>query len=296
MPHSTADVDATRQFSGSSGPIAEQLSADLSNRALEVPLLPSIVTQVLSFSLDDAANAARLADLIQQDQGLASHMLRVVNSAAFRGSTEIVALQQAIARLGMERIREIALTVSLKGTLFNSEAYACELDATWKHALRTGLWAKEISRAVRKNVEVAYLCGLLHNVGEPLLINRIAALDTSLEGAQVQALLDAFGRDAGVILADEWALPAAVTLAITFQDRLSEAKNAQDLVATVDAAKYLARLLEEIEDAERAAETISVESVLERAELQHLNFYPDDVEALFGHISRVNEVVAGMAA
>ena len=78
--------------------VSASFSQELASRALEVPLLPNVAAEVLSSSLDDESNAARLAELIQQDQGLASHLLRVVNSPAFRGSAEIVALQQAIAR------------------------------------------------------------------------------------------------------------------------------------------------------------------------------------------------------
>lgn len=105
-------------------PVADVYAEELAAGELEVPLLPEVATEVLSSTLDDKVTAARLAELIQQDQALAAHLLRVVNAPAFRGSVQIVALQQAIARLGMERIREIALTISLKGTLVTPDLTA----------------------------------------------------------------------------------------------------------------------------------------------------------------------------
>ncbi len=95
-----------------------QLGEEFAAGKIELPLLPTVATEVLSSSLDEHSDAARLAGLIQQDQSLATHVIRVVNSPAFRGAIEVVALQQAIARLGMERIREIALSASLKSCVF----------------------------------------------------------------------------------------------------------------------------------------------------------------------------------
>ena len=41
---------------------------------------------------------------------MAAHVLRVVSSPVYSGRTQIVSLQQAVARLGVSKIREIALT------------------------------------------------------------------------------------------------------------------------------------------------------------------------------------------
>ena len=196
--------------------VGAEFSRELEARTLEVPLLPNVASEVLSSTLDDKGNAARLAELIQQDQGLASHLLRVVNSPVFRGSAEIVALQQAIARLGMERIREIALTVSLKGTLFSPGSFEHLVADSWMHGLRTGLWAKEVARAARKNVEIAYLCGLLHNVGAPLVVNRVSQLSDGLTEAQVISLVDEYAAATGLMLVEEWRLPSAVGICIRF--------------------------------------------------------------------------------
>jgi HD-like signal output (HDOD) protein len=83
----------------------DALRGELDREALAMPLLPGVAAEVIASSVDEHSDAARLAELIRQDQSLASHVLRIVNSPAFRGASEIVALQQAIARLGMPRVR-----------------------------------------------------------------------------------------------------------------------------------------------------------------------------------------------
>ena len=266
--------------------VAQTLHQEIADRAIELPLLPNVAAEVLSSSLDDQATAARLAELIQQDQGLASHLLRVVNSPAFRGSAEIVALQQAIARLGMERIREIALTVSLKGSLFKSGPFEQWVADAWRCGLSTGLWAKEVARAALKNVETAYLCGLLHNVGEALILNRLSALAPDFDPTQMRALLDDVAPSAGVMLVEEWRLPSAVGLTIRFVEDFDAAKNAQDTVAVVAAGRHLAQL--------QAQDGLELEAVLQFPALQHLNFYPDDTENLLGHAERIQQTLEGM--
>ncbi len=144
-----------------------------------------------------------------------------------------------------------------------------------------------IARAAVKNVEIAYLCGLLHNVGAPLVINRVTQLEPKLAEQDVVELVATFAQDTGLLLVEEWRLPSAVGLTIRFFDQFENAKNAMDTVAVVTAGSMLARLQE--------SDAFDPEEVLKQPAMQHLNFYPDDVEALFEHAERITQTVEGMA-
>ena len=296
MPPDTQDGSAQDSFL-TGDPIAAALEAEIAEKSLEMPLLPAVAAEVLSTAQEDEADVGRLAELIQQDQALASHLLRIVNSAAFRGSTEIVTLQQAIARLGLDRLGEIALSVSLKGSLFKPGPFDALLSDSWQHSLRTALWAKEIARIARKNVEIAYLCGLLHRVGLPLIVNRAGELDAELTDERMQMLIDAFAQPAGIMLMEEWGLPSAVSLVIRFLGDFANAQNATDVVATVDAAVAIAHAHVAALQAAANPEDAVIEpaGVLLEPALQHLNFYPDDVELLLDHSTRIHLAVEGMA-
>ncbi len=249
--------------------VAEQLDREISQGEIELPMLPAVAAKVLSSSVDERADALSLADLIRQDQTLATHVLRVVNSPGFRGTIEIVSLQQAITRLGMERIREIALSASVKKTLFKKGAYQHVAQAAWKTALAASLWSKEVARACRKNVEIGYLCGLLHNIGVPVVLNhldRIAPLSSTEE--LMQLIGDESSRT-GEMLARRWKLPEAVAITIVTINQLKLAGEHVDAVAVAACGVAFTKWMFEQE--------LDVEHVSQIPAVQHLNLYPEDV-------------------
>ena len=277
-PSDSADLATTQR----------RLAAALAARALELPPLPGVAAEVIESSIDDHADAIRLAQLIQTDQGLASHVLRIVNSPALRAATEIVALRQAIARLGMNRIREIAVAASLSNALYASATYSDEASRAWQLALGASLWSKEIARVCRRNTEIAYLCGLLHNVGTPVVLNAIgAASPARLAPRDVTNLLEEFGIRAGELLAQEWRLPSAVAATIRCIDDFRAAGEHVDVVAIVQSAVRFAHAML---DGEPTPDSLSgCEGV------DHLNLYPEDVAGLLRTCGTIRTAMQSMS-
>ncbi len=266
--------------------LEQQIRVDITAGKIKLPVLPAVATEVLSSSLDDSSDAARLAELIQQDQSLASHVLRVVNSPAFRGSTEIVALQQAIARLGMVRIREIALTASLKNAMASKGSFQELMDEAWRQGLAAGLWSKEVARATRRNVEQAYLCGLLHNIGQSFVAVDLGKREPALALSDAAYLMQSLGREAGVALVTAWQLPPMVSTCITFLGHFAAADTDADDVAVVEAGCAIA--LASLDEA------LDAEAVVQGLAVQHLNLYPDDVETLLSFSENIQSTLESM--
>ena len=89
----------------------------------ELPVLSSIATKLLQSMHDERADAASVAKLITADQGLAAHVLRLANSPYYRGRCAVGSLQQAIARLGLTTVFEMALAVCFAATAFRIRGY-----------------------------------------------------------------------------------------------------------------------------------------------------------------------------
>lgn len=139
------------------------------------------------------ADAVQLSALIHRDPALAGQVLRIANSPTYMPRMPIVSLQQAVARLGLNTVTEIAFVASLQGGAFKVPGYEGELKQLWRHAIASAAFAKEIARLRRSNVEAAFLCGVLHAIGKPALLRVVADVEKTL----AQPLLAASERSLG---------------------------------------------------------------------------------------------------
>lgn len=199
--------------------------------AIELPLLPQVASRILAMVYDPDAEAAKLAALIHQDQALAAHVIRIANSPAYMTRNPVVSLQHAVSMLGMNLMSELAFSASIKGSAFKVPGWDDEVKGLWQYSLASGAYAKEIARMRRFNVESAYLCGLLHGIGRPVVLQTLVALSkeqgTTLSKELMQQLLDGYYIQVGLLVADEWGLPPPVVESIGFHVDYNYAKTAK---------------------------------------------------------------------
>lgn len=197
----------------------------MADESLELPPPPQVAVEVTRLTRADesdegasSTNAAELAKLIQRDIALASQVMRVANSALYARRAPVVTLPQAIAWLGMREVRTIAYAVAVQGQVFASTYFRKEMTELWRESVITALFAQEVARLKRRNVESAYLCGLLHRVGLAIVLARVgsAALMNRLSPDPQDVLKFAVQHEArvGAQLAQAWSLPPAVAAAI----------------------------------------------------------------------------------
>ena len=259
--------------------------------AVEVPLLPKVASEVLTMVYDPNAEASKLAGLIHQDQALAAHVIRVANSPAYMPRNPVVSLQHAVAMLGMNLLSEIAFTTSLKNAALKVEGFEREIKGLWRHSLASGAYAKEIARMRRFNVESAYLCGLLHAIGKPVVVQTAAALSKEhrlpIESGSLDRLLAGYHTRVGSLIAHKWALPQQVAESIAFYEHYDQAAGARQECMTTCLADRLATHLLQPESMDEAV-------VRDHPVYAELNLYPDDVGALLQMKDKIAAVVEAM--
>mgnify|MGYP000993135909 CR=1 FL=1 len=116
------------------------LNAAVAGDSLELPPLPQVAVEVARLAATDPSgddartqgSAAALADLIQRDVALASQVMRVANSALYSRRAPVVSLPQAIAWLGFDTVRNIALAFAVRGELFLNPAFEARMKALWR--------------------------------------------------------------------------------------------------------------------------------------------------------------------
>ncbi|ARN76025.1 HDOD domain-containing protein [Oceanicoccus sagamiensis] len=271
--------------------ISQQLEKRIAMKALALPMLPQVTTQVLSLVNDVNSDAAELAKLIQSDQALAGHVMRIANSAAYSPNAKMTSLQQAIARLGMQNMSEIAMAATMGPKMFNTKGYEELVKGIWISSLATAVWAREIARQGRRNVESTFLCGLLFQIGRPVVLQTVLDIakddDMDIEQEVVAQLMERYQAQVGSELADHWLLPSAVKdtiLGIAGQGSGASA----DIVATVKAARTFAACTTADRQYDEAA--LSAD-----ATIVDINLYADDVQQLLEKSDSVHDTISELS-
>lgn len=275
----------------STEPLEQLLIERIGKGVIELPLLPQVASRILGMVYDPNAEAAKLAALIHQDQALAAHVIRIANSPAYMTRNPVVSLQHAVSMLGMNLMSELAFSASVKGSAFKVPGWDAEVKRLWQHSLASGAYAKEIARMRRFNVESAYLCGLLHGIGKPVVLQTVIALskEQRLPLAQqlVHQLLEGYYIQVGLLVAEDWGLPPPVVESIGFHADYHHASTAKQECMTTCLADRLARHFLNPEE-------LTDEAVRDHGVFADLNLYPNDIEALLALKDQVRKVVEAM--
>lgn len=257
--------------------LRELLVAEIEANRLELPVLPETASAVMEAVRDENTGARRLADIIERDQSLAAHLLRVANSAAFNRGQPIVSLSQAVNRLGVAAVAEIVTAVAVEGRIFRVQRFEAHLRRLWQHSAATGVWAREIARLRRRNVEGAFLCGLLHDIGEPVLLQAVAQFEwrnkTTYDDADIFAVMGELHAQVGGVLVSRWSLAEWMADAIAWHHEPEAAPRHEEEAMTTCLADRLAHWAIE----EPAEETAALKSLPLLAEL---NIYPEEMDQL----------------
>ncbi|MCC6140853.1 MAG: HDOD domain-containing protein [Nitrospira sp.] len=281
----------THSSSATMDNIEQALIQKLDKGEVELPLLPQVASQVMALAVDTTADAAKLSALIHQDQALAAHVLRIANSPAYMPRSPVVSLQHAVAMLGINLLSEIAFTASLKTGAFQVPGHEDHIKLLWRHSLASGAFGKEVARMRRVNVETAYLCGLLHGIGKPVVLRTVAnlgkELNTPVDKASMEQLLAGYHTRVGSLIADKWGLPKQVAEAIAcYQEYDHAIAFRQDCLLTCVADRLATHLLE--------PETLPEEELREHPVFADLNLYPNDIDQLLAGKDKAMAMVNAM--
>lgn len=158
---------------------------------------------------DSARDAHDIAKLIQLDPALATKVIHVVNSAAFGFVRKAGSVQQAVTRLGRDRIRNVAVGFLMRNA-FNTRSTVLRkhANALWLRSCHVAAICFTLARQLPMlDPERAMLAGLIHQIGI-LPVLGLAQSNPDLfatPGVLNRAKL-AFARPLGRFVIERWAL------------------------------------------------------------------------------------------
>jgi len=289
--HSEVEVAQSRKpNNGVPAAIRSELESRLKAGSLELPLLPGVAMEITSAAAKEDVDTRTIAEMLKRDAALSAHVLRIVNSPLYSPRAQIVSLQQAVARVGAVKIREIALVIACRTGVFKAKGYEAEIDEVFTHSIGTALFAQEIARNTRNNVEDAFLCGLLHDVGRPVLLQALVSLlrEAKLvaDRESILALVAELHEAAGSALAKAWTLPETVVSALAKHHSPNPERESVPvrIVSLADRFAHLA-----------AESALTREALTGHPALAALEIYPDVLEKILNRASVVKETVGVMS-
>lgn len=172
--------------------------------------------RVLKIVSKDAVSLSQLNALIAADQAFASEVLTIVNSPLYTLRTPVTGIMHGIARLGLDRLKGVAITVGVRGYL-GSSLENPSLRPLWRHSLACAFLAELYAPEIPMDVGAAYTAGIMHDIGRLVLAAaqpaEYAKFLQNGEGGYGEALnreKEIFGVDhceLGRQLVTDWKLP-----------------------------------------------------------------------------------------
>ena len=213
----------------------------------KLPTPPDIFFDLTRLMKSATSTVTDVAKVVTRDPGLSAKLLQLVNSAYFGTGQVTTSIQQAVALLGTDRLRYIALTASVFSSPGNDDACGFSLQELQRGAMRAAWLARAIADpAVR---DEAFAATLLHDVGHVVLaLGRGSEFQAFHERAkagepQSELELELFGvthADVGARLLAIWGLPTTIVDVVQYHhDPGSAPESARRLASIVHVADSL---------------------------------------------------------
>ncbi|MBI2265430.1 MAG: HDOD domain-containing protein [Armatimonadetes bacterium] len=150
--------------------LSRQANLDkIAGQYLSLKTFHGVLAKIIAIINNPASSAKHLAEVIQSDPALASRVLTIVNSPLYALSQQVTNLSHAIALLGFNEMRHIAMGVSFFDAFSIGERI--HLVRLWKHSIYCAKLAELLATQSRYLVDEAFTVGLLHDIGMILLLS-----------------------------------------------------------------------------------------------------------------------------
>ncbi|BAU56924.1 hypothetical protein HH1059_02480 [Halorhodospira halochloris] len=188
-----------------------------------LPALPYVAHDIIVSTSSNDVDISHVAETLSREPGLSARVVAVANYAFFTRRETVYSLESAIMRIGMNRVRVLATSLILNKLFNTKNCPEFHLQRYWLDAISTAFAAARLAPhyCPGYSTDAAYLGGMLHSIGLPLLVHTFPSIlnqalaehnqkpETSLSHLIYQALGSDYS-DAGGILLREWGLPEPI--------------------------------------------------------------------------------------
>lgn len=195
---------------------------------MRVPTLPALVQRLTRLIDEPAAGAADAGALLKENPPLAGKVLRIANSSFYGLKEPCTSIEQASTVLGLRLLRNVVVQAAVIQDHAHLQSLGFDLEQLWRRSVLTGRISSILARRARSPLlptpDEAYLTGLLHDIGQVVLLDNLGSEYVTLhEDARRHDLtlhlaerrdLGTTHADVGALVANSWGLPGVVRMGI----------------------------------------------------------------------------------
>ncbi len=195
-----------------------------------LPSPTGIALTILEMARDPLVSTDELANVLQGDPALTGQVLKYANSAESGARVHVIALRDALMRLGLAQVRQLCLSFSILANARSGPCAVFDYERYWTRSLAMAVSCQAIARLVRTlNPDEGFTCGLLAHIGRLAMASvypddyaeilarwnrgtpeELAALEKGVTGLT--------HTDAAAAILEDWRLPAHVVTAARCQE------------------------------------------------------------------------------
>ena len=138
----------------------------LAGKTDSLPTLPGIAIKLLQAVQKKEPNISEIGKILSNDVALTAKILKLVNSSFYSLSSRITTVDHAIKLLGLNTVKNLALSFSLITGLQKKGVRTINYNQFWKDSLLGAIAAKLLANKIDPNsAEDAFFMGLLQDIG-----------------------------------------------------------------------------------------------------------------------------------
>lgn len=228
---------------------------------ISIPPQPAILLEIDALINKSNNQLSAIGNLISKDIGLSAAIFKLVNSSFYKSTVPIASIQKAIPVLGLTQVSNLIKGLSLRKAIGGQElVYEKFWERSDEIATLSAIIAGKQVSACNISVEQAFMAGLFHECGVPILMQRFPEycqtfrLNQGVHWSNFHEEDKRFNTDhtvVGFLMTKHWNLPEFICQAVRFHhDRLSVDHAALTMVSILQMARHLHKKIHRLPDDE----------------------------------------------
>lgn len=196
-------------------------------RLSNLPAMPTLLMEAIQ-QINDTQNLMTLVGKIAQEPSIAVRILRIVNSPFYGMPREIGSLREAIVLLGLNRIRDMLISICF-AKILPTQHKDFDYRRLWHHSMAVAECSRQLAGLSGYSPDFAFTAGLLHDIGCLVIVILFPDEFSRIINEPAASLIETERRilgfdhlQIGSKAAQYWNLPLAIQEAIEQHDKPPE--------------------------------------------------------------------------